>query len=222
MPAPIADRQGERGRKHSLWVSAPDYRRVTDAGQTVGEVFRRGLDATPDLVAVPEGLEEALDLVARVSVALKNGGRITYSGGQDPVPYGESAERESAAWRDGYETAANTEDPRSETARRQFEVLLGRPLRDRPAVLLDYEVVQAAAAIAERHGHKMEALTLKNLANGLRNTHGGLNPDQEKVLQDFAPPKATQVDEAVERIEAKNETPWSGGAYLPPSRTGEV
>lgn len=78
MPAPIQDITGRKGRKHSLWVSGADYQKVLDAGLTVGEVFRRGLDATPDPVTVPEGLDKALDLVARTAVALANGARVRY------------------------------------------------------------------------------------------------------------------------------------------------
>lgn len=201
MPAPIQDPLGRPGRKHSLWVSAADFRKVTDANETVGQVFRRGLAATPDQVQVPEGLDESLSVVARVAVALANGARLAWGppaqlkwapytefGKPDPdaelegTPAGsvvvrsvgyrdediivywvpaDSAERETAAWRDGYETAAGLENPWSEAARSQFEALLGRPLRADLEIEMspDNAVVTAAMGRMDR-GQLMRLATL--------------------------------------------------------------
>lgn len=80
MPGKTSDRLGEKGRKFSLWVGAADQRRLADSGLSLGEVFRRGLDATPDPVPVPPELEPALELVARLAQALAAGGTLVYPG----------------------------------------------------------------------------------------------------------------------------------------------
>jgi hypothetical protein len=78
MAAPIADRQGRKGGKHSTWISAGDWARLKELKITPGEAVHRGVAATPDEVPVPEHLEAALDLVSRLAAALARGGKVTY------------------------------------------------------------------------------------------------------------------------------------------------